>query len=655
MTRTKTGIVTLLLSTAAVAPTALAEEAVAPLTLSSALELFPAFSQHAKRGPMPVMPLYDLTGLPGDWAYKRDEWDPWAPSAGLGAVDSVVNTTRPVVMGFGLTDNGEARQAFVDAKQRVGAFMVRGIGTYKWAGTYQDGDGETVRTGYGRDTEQLILAYTPDADTAVKAIVIRDEIRDNRLPETTNHDPAGNPTIGVDSLRTTRYIGRLMLDKAFEGTLEALHADTRVVVSDRHNSNIDLQPNRQPGQRQDANIERHAIEANLHGDLRLGELPLRLGARGLYENHDGDFATGANLSSLAAIHYPDITRYETALFAESAFDIDVARLDLGLRWEHASTDLGRADDTVTWLNPPGTRVASRTTARGLYQRYAGTDDVDRTNHGISAVARVSRSWLDDALETHLDAGRVTRLPDNQELYFARYHGSPLLRQVGNPDLDPEVHYRVEAGTSYESEGWLAFGRRAALSHDPAFRLSAAVSHDYVDDFISRDRAADNTLVWRNVDASFTSLNASAEWNATRTLSFGLFGRVTWAENLDDDRGLYGIPPAEAVFLADYHDRLSSHGTWNVGLKVRAVADPSDADDDLTSGTGADPEDIDGFTVVDIHGGVQLHDRIGMRLGVSNIFNTEYAELVPQYVTNTPNPAPTNAPGRTFYLWTVVNF
>jgi len=655
MTRKKTGILTLLLSTVTVAPSALADEADGPLTLNAALDLFPAFSQHAARGPMPIMPLYDITGLPGDWAYKRDEWDSWAPSPGLGALESVVNTTRPVVMGFGFTDNGEARQAFVDAKQRVGAFMMRGIGTYKWAGTYEDGDGDTVRTGYGRDTEQLILAYTPDLDTAVKAIVIRDEIRDNKLPETTNHDPSGAATIGIDSLRTTRYIGRLIFDKALDGTLEALHADTRVTVIDRHNNNFDLQATKQPGQRQDANIERHAIEANLHGDLRLGDTPLRVGARGLYENHDGDFATGADLSSLAAIHYPDITRYETALFAETAFDVDVARLDLGLRWEQATTDLGRADDTVTWLNPPGTRVASSTTARDLYRRYAGTGDVDRTKHAVSAVAKVSRSWLDDALDTHLSAGRIARLPDNQEMYFARYHGNSLLRQVGNPDLDPEVHYRVAVGASYESAGWLAFGRRAALSQDPAFHLSASLSHDYVDDFISRDRASDRTLVWRNVDARFTSLDAAAEWNATRTLSLGLYGRVTWAETVDDDRGLYGIPPAEAVFLADYHDRLSSHGTWNVGLKVRAVADPSDADDDVASGTGADPEDIDSFTVVDLYGGLQFHDRVGMRLGVSNLFNTEYAELVPRYATNTPNPGPTNAPGRTFYLWTVVNF
>ncbi|GEO82317.1 TonB-dependent receptor [Pararhodospirillum oryzae] len=655
MTRHHTGLAAFLLGSVAVVSATPALAADEKLTMLEANKLFPAFDQWDKRGPMAIMPLYDVGRLPGDWAFKTDEWDPDAPSAGLGALDSVLNTTRPVVAGFGLTDNGEARQAFVDARQKVGAFMLRGVGTYKWAGTYQDGDGDTVRSGYGRDTEQLIATYQPDSATTLRTIFIRDEIRDYKMPETAIHDATGAFGIGMDSVKTTRYIGRVMLDKALDGTVEKVHGETRLLVLDRDNNNVDLQAAKQPGQRQKADIDRHQIEASGYGDLRLGTVPLRIGARGMYENHDGAIYGGSTLETLSAFQYPDITRFETTLYAQSALNMAAGKLDMGLRWEQATTGLGRADDTLTWLNPAGTRAASTTTARALYSRYAGTDDTDRFLNGVSAVATLSQEWMDKAVDTHVSVGRIARLPDNQELYFARYHGSSAMRHVGNPGLDPEAHYRIETGASYKTASWSAFGRKAALAQGPAVKLAASASYDYVDDFISAERASDNTLTRRNVDAQFASVNASAEWNVTSTFSTGLYGRVTWAENLDDDRGLYGVAPAEAVFLADYHDRLSTQGTWNVGLKVRAVADPSDADDDTNTGTGLDPEDISGFTVLDLYGGVQVHDRIGIRLGVSNVFNTEYAELVPQYAVDTTNPGPVNAPGRTFFLWTVMNF
>lgn len=626
--------------------------------LKAAIDLFPAFEQHDKRGPLPIMPIYDVTRMPGDWRYKRDEWDPAAVTAPLGAVETVVNTTRPLVAGFGLTDNGAARQAFVDAKQRAGQFMVRGVGTYKWADDYQDGDGNTVRTGYGRDTEQLILGWFPNQDTTLKAIVIRDEIREDKQPNTTTQTPAGPFSSGADSLETERYIGKLVFDTAFDGALEALHAETTVAWIDRRNNNFEMQPPRQPGQRQEANVDRRKVEGLVHGDLRLDTVPVRLGLRGLYDSHDAERSTGSALDTVSSVNYPDITRIETSLFAESALALGGGRLDLGLRWDHASTSPGRADDTATWLNPPGTRAAATTTPRALYRTYHGTTELDRAIHAVSAVAAVSRDWIADAdetLDTRLRLGRIARLPDNQELYFARFHGNPQMRAIGDPGLDPEIHYRAEAEATYESAAWQGFGRTAPLADGPSVRLSATASLDYVEDFISRDRAADTALIWRNVDARFVSLSMAAEWNLTRTLSAGLYGRATWAENLDDSRGLYGIAPAEATFLVDYHDRLGTLGTWNAGFKLRAVAAPSDPDDDLATGTALDPEDIGAFAVLDLHAGAQVYDRVGVRLSVTNVLDTDYAELDPHYVTDTPNPGPIDAPGRTFALWTVVNF
>jgi hypothetical protein len=97
-----------------------------------------------------------------------------------------------------------------------------------------------------------------------------------------------------------------------------------------------------------------------------------------------------------------------------------------------------------------------------------------------------------------------------------------MRAIGDPGLDPEIHYRAEAEATYESAAWRGVGRTAPLADGPSVRLSASASFDFVKNFISRDRAADTALIWRNVDARFVSLSMAAEWNLTRTLSAARF-------------------------------------------------------------------------------------------------------------------------------------
>ncbi len=60
-------------------------------------------------------------------------------------------------------------------------------------------------------------------------------------------------------------------------------------------------------------------------------------------------------------------------------------------------------------------------------------------------------------------------------------------------------------------------------------------------------------------------------------------------------------------------------------------------------------------MVDLYAGIQVHDRVGLRLGIENLFDKTYAEHDPHIATDESNPTAVNAPGRTFYARAVAAF
>ncbi len=114
-----------------------------------------------------------------------------------------------------------------------------------------------------------------------------------------------------------------------------------------------------------------------------------------------------------------------------------------------------------------------------------------------------------------------------------------------------------------------------------------------------------------------------------------------------------LPSRELI--ADWHDRLAAIGTWNAAARLRMVARQDRADDDPATGSGYDPAETAGFTVLDLFAGVQFSDRVGAQVGIDNVFDRDYAEHVPFRTTDDTNLGFVNAPGRFAWLRVVVNF
>ena len=213
---------------------------------------------------------------------------------------------------------------------------------------------------------------------------------------------------------------------------------------------------------------------------------------------------------------------------------------------------------------------------------------------------------------------------------------------------------------------MSFGRARRTGQTiltDAWSVSGAMRASYVEDFITRDRARlqpgvlqdDRALIFRNVDVSMLTAELDATWNLTPRLSTRANLIYTLAENTSDDRPLYGIAPLEANLLIDYSDRLATFGSWSVGGKLRLVADQNRVDDDLNSGAGFDQGETDSFAVLDLYAGVQLYDRVGLRVGVENVFDTTYEEHVARDTLDSIQRQRITAPGRSVFVRGMITF
>jgi iron complex outermembrane receptor protein len=258
---------------------------------------------------------------------------------------------------------------------------------------------------------------------------------------------------------------------------------------------------------------------------------------------------------------------------------------------------------------------------------------------------------------------MVRSPSDIERWHALDNpSSGSLRWIGNPELEAEKHHKIELGLSFKGDGYKAYQR--SKPQGSAWSAKFSGYYDKVQDFVTLDKAngqdgilqSDLATISRNVDATLIGGSAEFAYTVNRNMSSRLIATYTYGENDTDNRPLYQVRPFEAYWLMDYADDLGVMGTWNVGSKVRFSARQDRLDDSTDTGLGMDNDGTSGsFTTLDLYGGVQLYNRVGLSFGVDNVFDKHYNEhITGEHIANVDRSAIT-APGRTFFVRAVANF
>jgi len=596
-----------------------------------------ALKPHVAMGPPPIIKAPDHIMGRAENQFKQGTVENTP-----GAADKVATAKKTARLSLGY-DNG-IKTGAAQAAHRGGDGYMMGSLRKDDAGSYEDRDGTDLHYGYDRTTGQFVVGMTPDAQTELKFVGVVDHIDDDLQP---HHS--------MDPNKTERHVGKTFLTFKNVGALDKLQAYVSAVDLERRADNYSLRDN--TGTRLRVEVDRRVYEMGGSGEFTTGAFQNNIG---FSLKRDDLSAERYNVTAgdvINSYRFPGVEQTTTSLWGDSKTNLnDTARLKLGLRYDYLKGEAGKADST------PGTgNAAFDLSAMDLYSLYYGADDAQVTDHNLSAKFKLEQDLNLSNGMVYGEVGRMMRSPHMIERWHA-LSGPTANRWIGNPDLDPEKHYKAEVGVSFKGDGYKDYQR--SKPQGSAWQTGFRAYYDRVDDFVTLDKArgqsgvlqSDSATIARNVDATLMGASAELAWNVNTNLSTRVVASYTYGDNDSDNRPLYQVRPLETYWLVDYQDDLGVIGTWNVGSKLRYSGRQSRLDDDTSTGLGMDNDGTSGaFSTLDLYGGVQLYNQVGLSLGVDNVFDKKYNEhLSGTHVANTGRTAVT-APGRSFFVRAVASF
>lgn len=528
----------------------------------------------------------------------------------------------------GVESNGFQRYSSMQARAVENGSYIRGFLTGRRANNYEDGDGREVRSAfeqYGGGGE-VGLRYGSNSLLSLSA-------EENRAVDVYF---AG---AGMDAPWTATDTYRLAVEHNFAepGVLKGFEASVYGSFVDHVMDNYSLRTPGMMTMRTDATSDTKG--ARFAGNFAFGTMDVTLGAD--YRRNDRDAVSYSSM--MAAIPPTTISNYtwpgmeieDAGVFLETKAPLSkMTGITAGIRTDFISVKAAKAD-----LLPGGMGAVS---ARTLYGTFYGVTDTDREETNVSGLVRITHDF--GGFSGWLGASRAVRTADATERGMARAPAMGGGGWVGNPGLDPEKHHQVDLGVETVRTAW---------------KTSASIWYDNVQDFISRDiaRGQSGVLVndgvssiFRNVDAELAGIDLAAEWAFAPSWHLGGNIAYVYGENTTDGRPLYQIPP-----LSGEVELVYDVSEWSAGTRLRWAARQSRVDDSAATGSGLDVGETPAYAVIDIFGTWQLAERVRVQGGVANILDATYASHLNKANGFDPAVVQVNEPGRSAYLQVSFDF
>jgi iron complex outermembrane receptor protein len=262
---------------------------------------------------------------------------------------------------------------------------------------------------------------------------------------------------------------------------------------------------------------------------------------------------------------------------------------------------GRLDRGTTTADPLPANTA-------LYLAYHGATDT-RASDPLPA-ASIRATWrVGDGLTSSFGAGYTTRLPDQQERYYALrrggtdWVGNPALSPSRNTGADAEVRYTrhgtdaTVAGFVYRVDDHILVQDRSRQRMVPGVMNASARSYANVDALV---RGVETSVTLPLAPAVFLSADGSLVRGTTRQAT--ALGR-----------DLPEMPAARARLRIRY-----DNARWNAAAEVLAVAAQQNV------ATALQEVATPGFAVLNLRVGLRWRPVV-LTAGVENVFDAFYAE------------------------------
>lgn len=509
----------------------------------------------------------------------------------------------------------------LDAAWGIGGFFVRAQGGERNFDSYEDGNGDTVRSAFESRHANLMLGYgnsaTGQLELGIEAMRTNDALFAGAAMD--------SPEDAADTFRL-----KLRRDEKWIGLVD-LRADLYFTAVEHLMDNYSLRPLSAPMAMQVSSTS-ETWGGRASADRRVSEsLTLAMGVEVQSNLRQARRYAGPSpevVSMLQSVMWPDATLEQGGIFLEGVRSIGSrSRLLLGGRYDRFTAAANWAD-----LKPAGMNRSPNQ----LYDFYYGSQATEWSASELSGLVRYER-FLKPKLTLFAGLSRSARAADTTERYLGSDNMTAAKRWVGNPQLAPAKHHQLDVGLASQSE----------IS---TWNVTGFI--DQVDDFILRDRAhgqvgilqSDNATIYRNVAARLVGLEAEGSYHVGDRLQ--ITGVASWVrgDNRTDDRPLAQIPPLQGWLQLDYGiDRWGTLWVW------RWATAQSRVDDDPLTGSGQDYGDTPGYGVLDLSGRYAILRSLSLFAGVDNVFDRAYADHLNRGNLFDPEPVRINEPGRTFWV------
>lgn len=514
--------------------------------------------------------------------------------------------------GAGYESNGNIKDGFADIGGGNQTVQMRAIASGVHADNYEDGSGNEVRSAFQSRSFAFLPVWTPAPGTTLRAGL-----------ESTRTDDALFAGASMDAPEDESLTYRIGMTHDIEsGALQTLSFNAYSSRVDHVMDNFSLRDN--TGMKMKVLSDSDTTGGTLSGDFLIRDIPFTLGLDVQDNNRDAKrysgMAAATDATTAQSYMWPDVTLRQTGLFAEANPALsETTRLRAGLRYDRVSAKADAAGQTFGSTSPDA-----------LYTTYYGRASSDRTENNFGGLLRAEHD-ISPRLTLFADLSRSVRTADATERFMA---GAGTAPWVGNPYLKPEKHHQLDLGATTGGEKWSA---------------TASAFYDDVQDFIMRDNARSQNgilvtnsaaTVYRNIDATLTGLELEGSYSLTPVLNLNGTLDWTYGQNDEDDDALAQIPPLEGHVALEY-----TPGDWSLGSRVNFAARQYRIDDGTSQ---RDPGETDGWATLDLYGAYKLKP-FELRIGVSNVFDEDYARHLSRSNAFDPTEVQVNEPGRSAYV------
>lgn len=489
--------------------------------------------------------------------------------------------------------NGEGGSISADIAAGNDKGYVRFIGETADVDSYEDGNGDTVRSAYKSRSGALIVGGQLSQDTDLTLSYDRNEERDVLY--------AG---ANMDSPESNADIYRMKLEHQFNDSL------LQNVKVELFKSNVDHLMDSYSLRNKPMGMYAPSTSDTTGGritfDAWFGAHQATFGVDYQKNERNGVVYSYPANQPMGQL-WPDVAIEQMGIFGEVSRSLSsLDQIKLGLRYDYISADASN-------VNIP---FMMTQTAANLYGAVPRQQD----EHNVAGFA-TWQHMLSDDYQLAMTASRSVRTADATERYMAKSNW------IGNPWIAPEKHHQLE---------WV-------FSHAGATPWSISAYYNRVNDYILRYKESGIDR-YQNVDAEIYGAELDFQYPINKQWLIKSSVNYTVGNNLDSDQPLSRISPLSAQLQALY-----SAATWDAGVTGRFVAAQNDVCLMASDCAGLDVTKTPGYGVVDLFMDYRLSPSISMAAGVDNLFDKTYRNHESRDDVFDPTPLQVNEPGRSVWL------